>query len=152
MRNYFPFSCITSSRYYEASPYLQLPEANERKRHGCRWCCKRFHKKNDLTRHIRKHTGEKPYMCHVCKRCFSVKSNMMKHVRLHAERPFYCQMCLRTYAVEEEYKQHVCTAFISGVLREQYMWYSSLWICCMLIIKQKSVCSILVHMLLPING
>uniref|UniRef100_A0A8C6TZK9 C2H2-type domain-containing protein n=1 Tax=Neogobius melanostomus TaxID=47308 RepID=A0A8C6TZK9_9GOBI len=57
----------------------------ERKKHQCSVCNKRFGSKNDLVKHTRVHTGEKPYSCTTCKKTFTRKCHFNLHMRLHTE-------------------------------------------------------------------
>jgi len=47
----------------------------------CRFCRKLFPRSANLTRHLRCHTGERPFACFVCQRRFSISSNMQRHLR-----------------------------------------------------------------------
>ena len=45
----------------------------------CFICYKTFRDKFNLKRHIRYHTGEKPFKCPICRRGFTEKASMQKH-------------------------------------------------------------------------
>ncbi|GFW35895.1 zinc finger protein [Trichonephila clavipes] len=46
----------------------------------CETCPKTFRCNTDIIRHIRSHTGEKPFVCHVCSRGFTRKDSMRYHL------------------------------------------------------------------------
>ncbi|XP_029698577.1 ras-responsive element-binding protein 1 isoform X2 [Takifugu rubripes] len=49
----------------------------------CSVCGKRFWSLQDLTRHMRSHTGERPYKCQTCERTFTLKHSLVRHQRIH---------------------------------------------------------------------
>lgn len=70
-------------------------------------CAKRFSRSDELTRHLRIHTGQKPFQCHICLRCFSRSDHLTTHIRTHTgEKPFACETCGRRFARSDERKRH----------------------------------------------
>ena len=53
-------------------------------KHVCNYCGRRCSKPSVLKKHIRSHTGERPYPCVPCGISFKTKSNLYKHCKSHA--------------------------------------------------------------------
>lgn len=49
----------------------------------CPYCNKLEASNSTLERHMRKHTGEKPFQCNHCPCQFAVSSNLYRHLRTH---------------------------------------------------------------------
>lgn len=72
---------------------------------GCTW---RFARSDELSRHERTHTGQRPFTCGVCGRAFSRSDHLRTHLRTHSgERPFVCYVCGRAFARGDERNRHM---------------------------------------------
>ncbi|RMB88731.1 hypothetical protein DUI87_34907 [Hirundo rustica rustica] len=62
-------------------------------------CVRSFARSDELNRHLRIHTGHKPFQCRICLRNFSRSDHLTTHIRTHTgEKPFSCDTCGRRFA------------------------------------------------------
>ena len=88
-------------------PRKSPPPPSERP-HACQYCDARFSRSDELTRHIRRHTGDKPFLCQICMRRFTRSDHLTTHIRTHTgEKPFACETCGRRFARSDEKKRHM---------------------------------------------
>ncbi|KAM6974315.1 uncharacterized protein LKV04_015954 [Tautogolabrus adspersus] len=74
----------------------------------CTGCDKSFKDSGSLTAHMRCHTGEQPYSCLFCGKNFSGRGNMTRHMRIHTgEKPFTCSLCSKSFHVKEHLNRHM---------------------------------------------
>ncbi|XP_037127757.1 E3 SUMO-protein ligase EGR2-like [Syngnathus acus] len=92
------YPCRPSKTPVHQRPYACPAEACER----------RFSRSDELSRHLRIHTGHKPFQCRICMRAFGRSDHLTTHVRTHTgEKPFSCDTCGRKFARSDERRRHV---------------------------------------------
>lgn len=109
----FPMSVATNQNVQFAKPRSYSNRPSKTPVHERPFSCpvdncpRRFSRSDELTRHIRIHTGDKPFQCKICARAFSRSDHLTTHIRTHTgEKPFSCDTCGRRFARSDERKRH----------------------------------------------
>ncbi|XP_050677706.1 zinc finger protein 239-like [Leptidea sinapis] len=76
----------------------------------CKECGKDYSSVSALNRHVRIHTGHKPYLCNICGKNFNQSSNLNTHYRTHTlEKQYSCTECGKCFNHSRTLNRHIKT-------------------------------------------
>lgn len=83
------------------------------RKYECETCQKRFLGNNDLRKHLRIHTNERPFVCHDCNKSFRQAGSLKNHIActhspgLQSNEIFICEYCKKAFPIKERLRLHL---------------------------------------------
>mmetsp|Transcript_25003 Transcript_25003/g.60151 ORF Transcript_25003/g.60151 Transcript_25003/m.60151 type:complete len:395 (+) Transcript_25003:101-1285(+) len=91
--------------------HIRYVHATENQMIPCGICSATFARRYDLSVHMLKHSGDRPFNCTVCKKAFRQKQHLNVHIRdvhrIGAIRTFPCPVCSRNFNRKHNLNLHV---------------------------------------------
>ncbi|XP_054641857.1 zinc finger and BTB domain-containing protein 40 isoform X2 [Dunckerocampus dactyliophorus] len=106
-----PFRCKHCDMSFSVSAalaYHTKKKHSEGKMYACQYCKAVFAQSIELSRHVRTHTGDRPYVCRECGKGHSQASGLTVHLQTFHNLPqaLDCPKCCLSFQTLEEHQKH----------------------------------------------
>ncbi|XP_046543705.1 zinc finger protein 235-like isoform X1 [Haliotis rubra] len=108
-RSQSAFQCQVCKENFVDFTNFEFHSSNLHRRFVCEYCGKVFTAKPNRERHVRYHTGERPYKCDLCDQTFFRGDDLKYHrtTRHSGVKPFRCNACGMTFAWAKDLERHM---------------------------------------------